>query len=110
MSSLFFMLSPWLLKAVIGDEFTDGVVIMQILSISIFFRLLNFALSELLTTSGRQMERVRLEWLLLAANILLNFLLIPHYGGIGAAVATLIAEVILSCGVFKLCMKYKIIF
>lgn len=108
MSSLFFMLSPWLLKTVIGDEFTDGVVIMQILSISIFFRLLNFAFSELLTTSGRQMERVRLEWLLLATNILLNFAFIPHYGGIGAAIATLCAEIILFIGVFLLCKKHSI--
>ncbi len=110
MSGLFFMLSPWLLNTIVGEDFSDGIVIMQILSVSIFFRLLNFAFSDLLTTSGRQMERVRLEWLLLSANIILNFALIPFYGGIGAAIATLAAEVVLLFSVFRLCVKNKIIF
>ncbi len=109
MSGLFFILSPWLLTTVIGDEFADGVVIMQILSVSIFFRLLNFAFAELLTTSGRQMERVRLEWLLLVANIIMNFALIPYYGGVGAAIATLVAEAVLLFSIFKLCLKYKLV-
>jgi len=109
MSVVFFVLSPWLLKVIIGNDFSEGVVIMRILSISIFFRLLNFAFAEMLTTSGRQMQRVKLEWLLLAANIIMNIALIPSYGGVGAAIATLIAEAVLLFGLLKLCIKNKII-
>jgi len=104
-----FVLAPWVVNGIIGNQYSDGIVIMKILAISAFFRLLNFGFSELLTTSGKQSYRVRLELLLLATNIGLNAVLIPLYGGVGAAIATLTAETILFLGVYRLSVLHSTI-
>jgi O-antigen/teichoic acid export membrane protein len=93
-----FYFSDILVLGVVGGEYVGGINIAKILSVAVFFRLLNFGLCEILTTSNRQRLRVYLEMALLLVNIILNFFLIPHYGGNGAAIATLAAEAVLFVG------------
>lgn len=90
-SALYFF-SRWLVPFVIGPEYGNGIVIAQILSLSVFFRLMNFGLGEILTAGGRQPLRIWLESGMLVLNVLFNCLLIPLFGGRGAACATVIAE------------------
>ena len=104
-----YFLAPWFVMSILGMEYAEGIVIMEILSFSVFFRLLNFGLSELLTTSGRQTLRIKLELSLLLVNIIFNAVLIPYYGGVGAAIATLGAEAILFFLVFFSCKKFSIL-
>ena len=53
-----YVFSGWLIPLIIGSSYADGITIMKILSVAAVFRLLNFGMSELLTTSDRQLRRV----------------------------------------------------
>jgi O-antigen/teichoic acid export membrane protein len=68
----------------------------------------NQGLCEVLTTSDRHGIRIWLESSLLAVNVILNLLLIPRFGGLGAAIATVAAEVVLSIGAIWVCINGKV--
>ena len=93
----------------LGRDYLVGREVARTFSYAIFFRLTNFALSEILTTSNNQWFRVKLEIILIFTNIILNIFLIPKYGGAGAAVATLIAEIVFCITAFSYCMKERIV-
>jgi O-antigen/teichoic acid export membrane protein len=76
-----------------GDQFLPSIEVLDILSWTIILFFINFLLSNVLIASGR--ERVN-TWGLVGAtglNIILNLALIPLYGAIGAAWATLFCEI-----------------
>ncbi len=78
-----------------GDKFLPSVNVLDILSWAILLFFVNFLLSNVLIISGWEMINA---WNLVGAtalNIILNLALIPLYGGIGAAWATLFCEVVL---------------
>ena len=89
-----------LVPGIIGREYTAGIPIAEILSLAVLFRMVNFGLCEILTTSERQRIRIYLEIGLLTVNIILNYILIPLYGGVGAAIATVASEAVLFVGAF----------
>ena len=76
-----------------GDKFLPSLAVLDILSGVILLFFINFLLSNILIISGR--ERIN-TWNLVGAtvlNVTLNLALIPLYGAIGAAWATLFCEV-----------------
>jgi len=104
----FYCFSYVLIPFIIGESYNSGIIIAQILSFAVFFRLINFGLCEILTTSNRQRVRVWLELIMLMINIAMNLLLIPKYGGSGAALATVAAEFVLAAGVIGFCIKERV--
>lgn len=99
-----FLLASVLLLLVFGPAYASGVPIAQLLSMAVLFRMVNFGLSEILTTSDQQNRRVLLESGMLAINGALNWMLIPSFGAMGAAAATGVAEVFLFIGA-SICCK-----
>lgn len=96
--------SDSIINLILGPQYLEGAIVLQILGISAFFRFANFALCEILTTTDHQQKRVRIEFLVLLINIVGNALLIPRYGAAGAALATLASEfclTILVCGFLR---------
>jgi O-antigen/teichoic acid export membrane protein len=82
-----------IIRAIYGDKFLLSADILEVLSWVILLFFINFFLSNLLIASGR--EKIN-AWNLVGAtvlNISLNLILIPNYGAIGAAWATLFCEV-----------------
>jgi O-antigen/teichoic acid export membrane protein len=78
-----------------GDKFFPSIGLLEVLAWAIFLFFINYLLSNVLITSGR--ERAN-SWNLAGAtvlNIILNFSWIPKYGAIGAAWATLFCEGVL---------------
>lgn len=76
-----------------GDQYLSSIEVLDILSGAILLFFINFLLSNILITSG--LERVN-TWSLVGAtglNITLNLALIPLYGAMGAAWATLFCEI-----------------
>jgi O-antigen/teichoic acid export membrane protein len=76
-----------------GDTFLPSISVLDILSGVVLLFFINFLLSNILIISGR--ERIN-TWNLVGAtvlNVTLNLALIPLYGAIGAAWATLFCEV-----------------
>lgn len=85
--------SNGIITLIYGDKFLPSISVLDILSWAILLFFMNFLLSNVLITSGR--ERIN-SWNLVGAtvlNITLNLVLIPLYGEIGAAWATLFCEV-----------------
>ena len=89
-----FFLFPGEILGIFGVRFTEGRVSLIILSVA---WLLHSAMSSaglLLTMSGRSRLQLVNASLLLLANIVLNFLLIPGLGAKGAALATAISIIL----------------
>lgn len=84
-----------IITLIYGDKFLPSIDILDVLSWAILLFFLNFLLSNMLIASG--LEKVN-TWNLVGAtvlNIILNLFLIPLYGGIGSAWATLFCEIVL---------------
>ncbi len=84
-----------IIRLIYGEVFSPSAAMLNILSWAIFLFFINFLLSNILITSGR--ERIN-SWNLVGAtilNIILNLAWIPQYGAIGAAWATLFCEIAL---------------
>jgi O-antigen/teichoic acid export membrane protein len=105
---LLYLGSDLLVTMILGASYIRGIVLAQILSAAVFFRLMNQGLCEVLTTSDRHSIRICLEGGLLLVNVILNLLLIPQFGGVGAATATVAAEVVLTIGVIWVCVNSKV--
>ncbi len=84
-----------IITLIYGEVFFPSIAMLNVLSWAILLFFINFLLSNILITSGR--EGVN-SWNLVGAtvlNIILNLVWIPQYGAIGAAWATLFCEVAL---------------
>ena len=85
--------SQGIITLMYGDTFLPSISVLDILSGVVLLFFINFLLSNILIISGR--ERFN-TWNLVGAtalNAILNLALIPLYGAIGAAWATLFCEV-----------------
>ncbi len=75
---------------------------LQLLSLSIIPLFLNVPLLLFLLSKRKDTQLLVLSLVLLAINITLNYFLIPYYGAWGAALATLISELLHTVLLFKL--------
>lgn len=95
LSLYFFSVSKDFIFVFFGEEYLEGYIIMQILSWTILIgNISNFNYVQVLTVF--QKEKLLLISVICGAvtNIFLNLLMIPHYGAIGAGVASLISEIV----------------
>ncbi|MHA7287344.1 oligosaccharide flippase family protein [Arthrobacter sp. MDT3-44] len=83
-----------LVPTILGTEFANAVPIIQLLSPLILLRGVSFMAADLLSGSDMHRSRVAAQAALIAVNILLNLALIPFLGIQGAAIATLISEIL----------------
>lgn len=83
-----------LLLALFGEAFTDGYPLMFIMVAGVLIRASIGPAESLLNMSGHQNICAVVVGAVLAANIALNFALIPIYGLYGAAIATAIATLL----------------
>ena len=88
-----FLLTPSLIFVFCGTNFSSSILPMRILcSIVFFISFSNLIACQILPAINK--EKISMISFICAAitNILFNFLLIPKYGAIGAAIGTTIAE------------------
>lgn len=90
---LFF--SPTIVELLYGDKYIDSSLILAILIFSIPMTFLNIMTSQLLLIENLQSIIMKRQILLVVCNIVLNIVLIPRYGIIGAACATLLSDTII---------------
>lgn len=89
-----FALSDKLILFLYGEEYSASAAVLAMLSGYIFLKFLNPVTGYTLMAINQQGTRLIGQASAAAINIALNFVLIPIYGIIGAAAATLITEVI----------------
>ncbi|MEM6802786.1 MAG: flippase [Bacteroidota bacterium] len=87
------LFGPWILEFMYGSEFNDSKPVLIIHIWSILFAYLGVAGSKWLLTEDLQKHTFYRTTLGAVINVGLNILWIPRYGIIGAAWATLIAQV-----------------
>lgn len=86
---------PWVVQLLIGGgEFELSWLVFAILSAGIVLSAGYLPLEMFLVQAGKPTQQTYLKGLILSSNILLNAILIPLFGLVGAAVATAVAFVL----------------
>ncbi len=85
------ILAPEIMVLLFGDQYVSGVVALRILIWGVVFSFLNLSQHEVLVAANRQ----KLSMIILVSagllNVLLNLILIPQFGLVGATVSTSLA-------------------
>lgn len=87
-------ISGLLISKLYGADYTAAIPIFKIHILSSLFTYLGIAQSKWIITEGLQKYNFYARLTGLVANITLNLIFIPLYGGVGAAIATLISYAI----------------
>ena len=96
--SLVMMFLPKLaIRVLYGDQFDDAVPVLQALAPSAVLTFVNFLETHMLVALGLVRAQMAFALALIAVNVGANALLMPKYGGVGAALGTAITEVVLLC-------------
>lgn len=86
------ILIPWYL----GDEFTGAVIVTSFLSLKVFFAIISNVIGiQYLIPTNQNKHFIGSVSLGAFGVLVLNFMLIPKYGAMGAVIATLAAEMLL---------------
>lgn len=89
-----FILSRKIILTVYGSQFVNSIIALQILAFALFFTSLNYLMGYLLNSIDKQKLFTITTGTATILNILLNFILIPIYGYIGAGITTVISELV----------------
>lgn len=90
-STILFLFASFLLETIFGSEFVGGAAALQIYGLSLPATFLSFFVMQILYTDDHRKMLIYITAIPAAINIILNFVLIPRYGIVGAAWSTLIA-------------------
>jgi O-antigen/teichoic acid export membrane protein len=90
-----FVLADKFIALFYGDQFSASIIAFQILAFFIPLRFVSSITGTLLTSINRQSIRTVSVGLIALFNIILNALMIPYLGYIGASIATVLSEVFL---------------
>tara|TARA_Y100000031_G_scaffold78124_1_gene86093 strand:+ start:10902 stop:12332 length:1431 start_codon:yes stop_codon:yes gene_type:complete len=101
-----YILSDKIILFLYGREYIESVLVLGILSGYIFLKFLNPVTGFTLMAINKQRTRLFSQGLAALINIILNFILIPQYGVIGAALATLLTEIIFFIMYTSFIIKY----
>ncbi|MBU1037179.1 flippase [Patescibacteria group bacterium] len=85
---------PLMIK-VYTNQFSPSILPLQILILSLVFLFLNFPLGSLLNACNRQTRNTVHIGVVMVINIILNFILIPKFSYLGAAIASSISTLIM---------------
>jgi O-antigen/teichoic acid export membrane protein len=83
------------IKFALGDAYYPSVALLVLMSLAVPFRFLAIHLGTVLSTRDLIWTNLKISSFTALLNVFLNFLLIPQYGGEGAAVATVVSYVFL---------------
>ncbi len=81
------ILAPQIVTLVFGIKFIPAIPVLQILSISLLFFFAGEPCNRLMLVKDRQKSLVRMLLISTVVNVILNVLLIPQIGAIGAAIS-----------------------
>jgi len=98
------VISPWLIEFLFGAEYARAANMLIVLIWSLLFTSLGVARSSFLTAMNWQKIHLATTTAGCVLNIVLNYILIPYYGGLGAAIASFIAY---GVAAYVSCFFYK---
>jgi len=88
--------------SIFGAEFVQGEYALIIIAIGLLFNAVSGSVAQILNMTKHQQELKKFTMITVIINIVLNYILIKHFGIIGAAIASLVSNVVLNvlCIVF----------
>ena len=95
LATFIFLFSKDLIRLLYGNEYINGANALQILVWSTAIIYINFIFANTTRATNKQRFTAKVVMMGAVINVILNFILIPKYNIIGAAVATLITEVLI---------------
>ena len=94
--TVLFVEAPMIVSVFLGKGFDESIIIIRILSILVFFAVFNYNLGNQVLVSQKKQKEYNIGVCIGAIlNFSLNLILIPIYRAKGAAVASLLAEIII---------------
>lgn len=93
---LIWFVAPFFVPLILGEEYYPSVSLLMLMSLAIPFRYLAVHLASVLCTSGLMWVNLRITAFTALFCVLLNFILIPQYGGVGAAIAMVVSDISLA--------------
>ena len=88
-------LAPETLQIIYAGKFQSSSAALQLFGVFLIVRFIGITSSQVLATTGKQPLRTRQEGYGVLLNILLDVVLIPLFGFMGAAIASLITELVM---------------
>lgn len=93
-------LAPEIIQLIYGPKFAGIELALQLFAVFFIVRFIGITSSQVLATTGNQPKRTKQEALGVGFNIILDCILIPMYGFLGGAIATLTTEVVVQAAFF----------
>lgn len=91
---LLFVAAPWIIRLVFGNQYIDSLNVFRILIISYFFNAtFRNTTGNILASQRKYKTNLIIGILSGVINVLGDFILIPQYGGEGAAITTLMVTI-----------------
>jgi O-antigen/teichoic acid export membrane protein len=100
-----FVIAPELINFLYGNLYSNAIIPFKILTWAISVIFISSAFSTTLSACDRQKEVLKATSIGAIFNISLNSILIPKYGVIGAAIVTLLTEVVILVKVYSEFLK-----
>lgn len=108
---LLIVVSPWLIKIMLGDEFEKSVIVMQILSFSVVFLAMSYTYGTNYLIIHHEERALRnLTFVSSLIGMCVAVPLVYHFTYIGAAITVLLCRGLLGVGSFVLAKKFMRIF
>jgi O-antigen/teichoic acid export membrane protein len=89
-----------IIRLVYGKDFVAGYISFQIIMIFFLFCAIDSFLGQIITAYNKQKYQFKLVLIAAITNVVLNVFFIPKWGIIGAAITTVIAELIIFIGLY----------
>ncbi len=97
-SIFLYITSDYLIKIIYTDKYLGSAVVLRIVSFAIMGLALNNLAGVILNGIGLFRENMYVTFIGFIINIILNFIFIPSFGIIAAAIVTIITEYFIFCG------------
>lgn len=88
------LLQPWIIPMLYGASYQIAVYILAILIPGLSVKMFSTLCEEFLLATGNETKLPPLLLVVAIVNIGTNLLLIPHWGAMGAAIATVVSEIV----------------
>jgi O-antigen/teichoic acid export membrane protein len=95
-----YVLAGPLIRVIYGPEFQGSVLPLQVLIFSLLFAFLYWPAGSLLNADDRQKANTTVMGLTMVLNIVLNAVLLPRLGAVGASWASVASNLLLFAGAF----------
>ena len=89
------MSAPWTILFLFGEQYKDAVPLLNILAVCAPILFVAISVGATLATQEHMKRKVKFMGITALLNIVLNIILIPHFGAVGAAITTVCSNLLL---------------